>query len=155
MDPEGVRDRYSTGRNDMRSTTTTNVSVDGVMQGLGEPSTNPIAAALNSRPKFVASSSLTDPQWSGTTVLAGDLATAIAELNADHDGELLVPGSGVLVRWLLADDIPWHHHPDLSTGRASGIRNVHGGPGGCVLRQLLCNNRSDVNMDTKRARLGS
>jgi len=35
----------------------------------------------------------------------GDLATAIAELKADHDGELLVPGSGVLVRWLLAHDL--------------------------------------------------
>ncbi|WP_284762934.1 dihydrofolate reductase family protein [Arthrobacter sp. efr-133-R2A-63] len=70
-----------------------------------DPSTNQIAAALNSRPKYVASSSLTDPQWSGTTVLAGDLATAIAELKADHDGELLVPGSGVLVRWLLANNL--------------------------------------------------
>lgn len=69
------------------------------------PSTNPIAAALNSRPKYVASTSLTDPQWAGTTVLAGDLATAIGELKAHHHGELLVPGSGVLVRWLLANDL--------------------------------------------------
>lgn len=130
--------------NHMRLTTTTNVSVDGVMQGLGgaeedrrggferggwaiplletetgdylsqvysgaaaflfgrrtyeifapywgvmiDPSTNPIAAALNRRPKYVASASLTDPQWAGTTVLQGDLATAIGELKAHHDGDL-------------------------------------------------------------------
>lgn len=145
----------------MRLTTTTNVSVDGVMQGLGgpdedrsggfdrggwaipllddeagdylnqvyggadaflfgrrtydifagywgvmpNPDTNPIAAALNSRPKYVVSTSLAEPRWAGTTVLRGDVATAIGDLKANHDGELLVPGSGALVRWLLANDL--------------------------------------------------
>ena len=145
----------------MRLTTTTNVSVDGVMQGLGGPDedrsggferggwaiplidaeagdylnqvyggadaflfgrrtyeifagywrvmpnseTNPIAAALNSRPKYVVSTSLTDPQWADTTVLHGNVARAIAELKAGGDGELLMPGSGALVRWLLANGL--------------------------------------------------
>ena len=145
----------------MRLKTTTNVSVDGVMQGLGgpdedrrggfdrggwapplvdtetgdylnqvyggaaaflfgrrtyeifagywgafiDPSTSPIAAALNSRPKYVASTSLTDPRWAGTSVLTGDIAGALRDLKAKQDGELLVPGSGVLVRWLLANDL--------------------------------------------------
>jgi len=53
----------------------------------------------------VASTSLVDPQWAGTTVLHGDLATAIGDLKAHQDGTLLVPGSGALVRWLLANDL--------------------------------------------------
>ncbi|MFI7062721.1 dihydrofolate reductase family protein [Kribbella sp. NPDC050124] len=141
----------------MRLTTVTNVSVDGVIQGLGgpnedrrggferggwalplfegeaeeylgevyqradaflfgrrtyeifagswgvmdDPSTSPIGSALNSRPKYVASTTLTDPQWAGTTVLSGDLATAIRDLS----GEVQVHGSGNLVRWLLANNL--------------------------------------------------
>jgi dihydrofolate reductase len=143
----------------MRLTVTTNVSVDGVMQGLGGPDEDrrggfdrggwapplvdtetgdyldqiygdaaaflfgrrtyeifagswgtiidmakmPIGVALNSRPKYVASTSLTDPQWAGTSVLTGDVAAAIGHLKAQQDGDLLVPGSGTLVRWLLAN----------------------------------------------------
>ena len=62
---------------------------------------NPIASALNTRPKYVASSTLTDPRWTNTTVLSGDIAAAIEELKANQPGELQVHGSGTLVRWLL------------------------------------------------------
>jgi dihydrofolate reductase len=145
----------------MRLTTTTNVSVDGVMQGLGGPDEDrrggfdrggwapplvdtetgdyldqvygdaaaflfgrrtyeifagswgtiiemakmPIGVALNSRPKYVASTSVTNPQWAGTSVLTGDVAAAVRDLKAQQDGDLLVPGSGLLVRWLLANDL--------------------------------------------------
>jgi dihydrofolate reductase len=152
----------------MKLTTITNVSVDGVMQGLGGPDEdrrrgferggwalplfdneaatllghvyqradaflfgrrtyeifagswgtgswgpnqgdNPISVALNTRPKYVASSTLTDPQWADTTVLSGDVAAAVGELKAKPAGELQVHGSGSLVRWLfdnhLVDEI--------------------------------------------------
>jgi dihydrofolate reductase len=65
----------------------------------------PIGVALNERPKYVVSASLTGPRWAGTTVLAGDAAAAVGDLKARGDGELVVPGSGVLVRWLLASGL--------------------------------------------------
>jgi len=144
----------------MKLTTTTHVTVDGVMQGLGAPDEdprggferggwaiplfddeasalteeiyqraaaflfgrrtyeifarswgtgswgsnqgdNPISEALNTRPKYVASTTLSDPQWADTTVVSGDLAAAIGELKAKPGGELQVHGSGALIRWLL------------------------------------------------------
>jgi dihydrofolate reductase len=66
---------------------------------------NPVSVALNTRPKYVASTTLTDPQWADTTVLSGDLAAAIGELKAKPPGELQVHGSGNLIRWLLDNQL--------------------------------------------------
>ena len=73
--------------------------------GVMDPGSSPIADALNTRPKYVASTTLTDPRWADTTVLSGDLAAAIGELKAKPGGELQVHGSGGLVRWLLENDL--------------------------------------------------
>jgi dihydrofolate reductase len=145
----------------MKLTTTTMVSVDGVMQGLGapdedrrggferggwvaplfdneagtflnqvyqradaflfgrrtyeifagswgamaDPGGNPIWTALNTKPKYVASTTLTEPRWADTTVLSGDLAVAVGELKAKRGGELEVHGSGGLIRWLLENEL--------------------------------------------------
>jgi dihydrofolate reductase len=151
------------GAGTMKLTTTTHVSVDGVMQGLGgsdedrrdgferggwalplfnddneaatyvdqvfqradaflfgrrtyeifagswgaiaEMRAQPIGVALNTRPKYVVSTALTDPQWADTTVLSGDVASAIGELKVRPAGELQVHGSGALVRWLLDNQL--------------------------------------------------
>jgi dihydrofolate reductase len=71
----------------------------------GVRSGNPISDALNTRPKYVASTTLTDAQWADTTVLTGDVAAAIGELKARPGGELQVHGSGNLVRWLLENEL--------------------------------------------------
>ena len=143
----------------MKLTTTTQVSVDGVMQGPGvnpvegegglferrgwahfdneagtvmgeifqradaflfgrltyehfadtwgtwdDPGDSPIWTALNTKPKYVASTTLTDPRWTNTTVLSSDVAAAVRELKAKPGRELQVHGSGALLRWLLDND---------------------------------------------------
>jgi dihydrofolate reductase len=145
----------------MKLTTTTFVSVDGVMQGIGgpdedpsggferggwttplwdneagtflsdvyaradaflfgrrtyeifagswgvmaDPSINAIGLALNTKPKYVASTTLTDPGWADTTVLSGDVAAAVRELKAKPGSELQAHGSGALIRSLLDNDL--------------------------------------------------
>jgi len=66
---------------------------------------NPISTALNTRPKYVASATLTDPLWADSNVLSGDVAAAVGELKAERDGELQVHGSGSLIRWLLDKEL--------------------------------------------------
>src|SRR5512143_1220596 len=142
----------------MKLTTTTQVSVDGVMQGPGarddelgaferrgwahfdneagtvmdeiyqradaflfgrltykhfaatwgtwdDPGDSPIWTALHTKPKYVASTTLTDPRWTNTTVLSGDLMAAVRELKAKPGRELQVHGSGALFRWLLDNEL--------------------------------------------------
>jgi len=73
--------------------------------GVREDLENPIVGALNTKPKYVASTTLTDPQWANTTALSGDLAAAIRELKSKPAGELQVHGSAILTRWLLENDL--------------------------------------------------
>ena len=80
-----------------------------------DPGDSPIWTALNTKPKYVASTTLTELQWADTTVLSGDVAAAIGELKAKPAGELQVHGSGSLVRWLfdnhLVDEITLLTYP--------------------------------------------
>ena len=81
------------------------------------------ADRLNSYPKYVVSSTLTDPAWNNTTVLGGELAEEIANLKASVDGDIVVPASGQLVQDLLArhlvDELRLMVYPFLLGGRFS------------------------------------
>ena len=70
-----------------------------------DPGDSPIWTALNTKPKYVASTTLTNARWAHTTVLSGDVAAAIRELKAKSAGELQVNGSGKLVRWLFDNQL--------------------------------------------------
>jgi dihydrofolate reductase len=70
-----------------------------------DPGDSPIWTALNTKPKYVASTTLSDPRWADTTVLSGDVAAAVGELKAEPAGELQVHGSGNLIRWLLDNQL--------------------------------------------------
>jgi len=77
----------------------------GSWGAIAEMRAHPIGVALTDAPKYVASTTLTDPQWADTTVLSGDLGAAIGELKAQPGGELQVHGSGALIRWLLETEL--------------------------------------------------
>jgi dihydrofolate reductase len=70
-----------------------------------DPGNSPIWTALNTKPKYVASTTLTDPRWTNTTVLSSDVATAVRELKSKPGRELQVHGSGAFHRWLLDNDL--------------------------------------------------
>lgn len=64
-----------------------------------------IAAALNTRPKFVASRTLARVDWNHSRLIEGDVATEVAKLKTQDGGEIQVHGSGDLVQTLLAHDL--------------------------------------------------
>jgi dihydrofolate reductase len=71
-----------------------------------DPGGSPIWTALNTKPKYVASTTPFDPQWPNTTVLAGKITAAgVRKLKATPGRELQVHGSGALFRWLLDNDL--------------------------------------------------
>lgn len=65
----------------------------------------PFGDKMNAMPKYVASTTLKNPQWNNTTVLAGDAIAAVARLKQEISGDILVAGSRTLVNALRRHDL--------------------------------------------------
>jgi dihydrofolate reductase len=66
---------------------------------------DPVSHGINVLPKYVPSTTLKDPTWQNTHVLEGDVEAAVRDLKAQPGRDLLLQGSGVLLRWLLERDL--------------------------------------------------
>jgi dihydrofolate reductase len=64
-----------------------------------------LADRLNDMPKYVVSSSLKDPSWNNSTVLAGDVVQEVSKLKKELEGQIVVAGSITLARTLIAHDL--------------------------------------------------
>src|SRR4051812_9033076 len=63
------------------------------------------ADRFNTMPKYVVSSTLQDPEWSNSTVIGGDVPSAVARLRDEVDGDIVVHGSAQLAQTLLEHDL--------------------------------------------------
>jgi dihydrofolate reductase len=77
---------------------------------------NPMAARMNGIQKYVVSTSLKEPlEWSNSTLIQGDVAEEIAKLKQEEGGDIVISGSGALVRSLLhyglLDELKLMIHP--------------------------------------------
>jgi dihydrofolate reductase len=70
------------------------------MEGTGE-----FGEKMNSMPKYVVSSTLTQAEWNNSTVLGGELVGEVSELRRRLDGNILVHGSAQLARALIENDL--------------------------------------------------
>src|SRR3954468_16436665 len=66
---------------------------------------NPIADALNTKPKYVASRTLEKVDWDNARLIEGDVVDAVRALTAEDGGELQVHGSAGLIQTLLENDL--------------------------------------------------
>jgi dihydrofolate reductase len=84
---------------------------------------NPFTEVLDNAQKYVASTTLTEPlPWKNSTLLNGDVADAVARLKEQPGRDIVVLGSGALVRSLmrhnLIDELVLLIHPlVLGSGR--------------------------------------
>jgi dihydrofolate reductase len=65
-----------------------------------------VAEPLNTKPKYVASTTLSEPlEWRNSTLLQGELAQAVTALKEEEGGDLQVIGSTQLVQALIQHDL--------------------------------------------------
>lgn len=65
----------------------------------------PNADWMNNTRKFVASRTLKSAEWNNSTVIEGDVAEAVARLKQEDGKNIMVNGSGALVRTLIGNQL--------------------------------------------------
>jgi len=63
------------------------------------------ADRLNGLPKYVVSSTVTDPRWRNSTILTGDVVEQVSKLKQELDGEIVVYASYQLGHTLIEHDL--------------------------------------------------
>ena len=67
---------------------------------------NPFSSVLDNGTKFVASTTLKEPLvWQNSTLLSGDAADAVAKFKKEEGDDLIIMGSGELIRSLMKRDL--------------------------------------------------
>ena len=94
-----------------------------------------LAQPLNTRPKYVASTTLAEPlTWQNSMLLKGDVSAAVAALKQKDGGNLLVMGSAKLLQSLIDHDLVDEFRLMIDPVVVGGGKRIFGNDG--VLRQL-------------------
>jgi dihydrofolate reductase len=83
-----------------------------------DPEENPMAVQMNAMKKYVVSTTLEEPlEWQNSTLIGENVADEIANLKQGDGGDIVISGSGTLVRSLLhhglLDELKLMIHPIL------------------------------------------
>jgi dihydrofolate reductase len=70
-----------------------------------EHADEPFGDVLNATKKYVVSNSLTKAEWHNSEIVSGDVASRLAEIKADGDGDIVMSGSATTARWLLREGL--------------------------------------------------
>jgi dihydrofolate reductase len=67
--------------------------------------TGEFGVRMNSMPKFVVSTTLTEATWNNTTIISDNVPDEVAALKGRYEGDVLVAGSSMLVDTLRAHEL--------------------------------------------------
>jgi dihydrofolate reductase len=65
----------------------------------------PFGDILNATKKYVISNSLTKAEWQNSEIIGGDVASQVAKIKTEGDGDLVMSGSATTARWLLREGL--------------------------------------------------
>jgi dihydrofolate reductase len=95
------------------------------------------ADKFNGMPKYVVSTTLRDPEWNNTTVIAEDVPAAVAKLKQQYEGDILVNGSVQLVRALAEDGLVDEYRFMVFPTVLGGGKHMFGATSGTTALELV------------------